>query len=120
MEKSIMQDGDIHKEQEEMIFNPYNQNNREIKETDINNILKNYGVPDTVHNLNLYKRAFIHKSYCKRPHLENVANEIIIAAQPQNCMSLKTKSNERLEFLGDGVLELITKYYLYRRFPQSN
>jgi dsRNA-specific ribonuclease len=35
-------------------------------------------------------------------------------------MSLKTKSNERLEFLGDGVLELITKYYLYRRFPKAN
>ena len=120
MEKSIMQDGDIHKNEEEIIFNPYNENNREIKETDINNILKNYGVPDTVHNLNLYKRAFVHKSYCKRPHLENVANEIIIAEQPLNCMSLKTKSNERLEFLGDGVLELITKYYLYRRFPKAN
>ena len=35
-------------------------------------------------------------------------------------MKLKTKSNERLEFLGDGVLECITKYYLYRRFPKEN
>jgi dsRNA-specific ribonuclease len=35
-------------------------------------------------------------------------------------MKLSTKSNERLEFLGDGVLELITKYYLYRRFPKEN
>jgi dsRNA-specific ribonuclease len=35
-------------------------------------------------------------------------------------MPLKTKSNERLEFLGDGVLELIAKYYLYRRFPKEN
>jgi dsRNA-specific ribonuclease len=25
-----------------------------------------------------------------------------------------------LEFLGDGVLELVTKYYLYRRFPKEN
>ena len=25
-----------------------------------------------------------------------------------------------LEFVGDGVLELITKYYLYRRFPKAN
>ena len=120
MKKTIMQDGDIHKEKEDMIFNPYNKNNHEISQSDINNILKNYGVPDTVHNLNLYKRAFIHKSYCKRPHLENVANEIIIAEKPENCMTLKTKSNERLEFLGDGVLELITKYYLYRRFPKAN
>ena len=29
-------------------------------------------------------------------------------------------ANERLEFLGDGVLECITKYYLYRRFPKAN
>ena len=35
-------------------------------------------------------------------------------------MPLKQKSNERLEFLGDGVLEAITKYYLYRRFPKEN
>ena len=35
-------------------------------------------------------------------------------------MTLKTKSNERLEFLGDGILEAITKYYLYRRFPKEN
>ena len=34
-------------------------------------------------------------------------------------MPLKTKSNERQEFLGDGVLELITKYHLYRRFPKG-
>jgi hypothetical protein len=35
-------------------------------------------------------------------------------------MPLHTKSNERLEFVGDGVLECITKYYLYRRFPKEN
>ena len=35
-------------------------------------------------------------------------------------MPLSTKSNERLEFLGDGVLECITKYYLYRRFPKED
>jgi dsRNA-specific ribonuclease len=40
--------------------------------------------------------------------------------KPENCMSLSSKSNERLEFLGDGLLELVTKYYLYRRFPKEN
>jgi len=35
-------------------------------------------------------------------------------------MPLKSKSNERLEFLGDGLLELVTKFYLYRRFPKEN
>ena len=45
---------------------------------------------------------------------------ITIVERPDDCLSLKTKSNERLEFLGDGVLECITKYYLYRRFPKEN
>jgi dsRNA-specific ribonuclease len=35
-------------------------------------------------------------------------------------MRLRSKSNERLEFLGDGVLELVTKHELYRRFPKAD
>ena len=116
----LAQDGDVNKEDGELIFNPYNERNIEITEDEVCDILKKYGVPDKVHNLNLYKRAFVHKSYCKRPKLENEENGIIIADQPDNCMRLRTKSNERLEFLGDGVLECITKYYLYRRFPKEN
>ena len=120
IDKELLNDGDIQKEDEELIFNPYNSNNIEINEQQVSDILKKYGVPDKVHNINLYKRAFIHKSYCKRPKLENDENGIIIADRPEDCMTLKTKSNERLEFLGDGVLECITKYYLYRRFPKAN
>ena len=116
----LAQDGDVNKEDGELIFNPYNERNIEITEDEVCDILKKYGVPDKLHNINLYKRAFVHKSYCKRPKLENEENGIIIADQPDNCMRLRTKSNERLEFLGDGVLECITKYYLYRRFPKEN
>ena len=47
-------------------------------------------------------------------------NDVIIADKPANCMKLRTKSNERLEFLGDGILEAITKYYLYKRFPKAD
>jgi len=118
--KTLLQDGDISKDQETLIFDPYNPRNREISEFQVQKFLTTYGVPGKVHNLNLYKRAFVHKSYVKRPHLENISNNIEIAAQPNDCLRLKTKSNERLEFLGDGVLELITKYYLYRRFPKAN
>jgi len=120
VDKEILNDGDVTKEDEELIFNPYNQNNKEITEKQVSDILRKYGVPDKVDNFNLYRRAFIHKSYCKRPKLENEENGVIIADRPDNCMTLKTKSNERLEFLGDGVLECITKYYLYRRFPKEN
>jgi dsRNA-specific ribonuclease len=35
-------------------------------------------------------------------------------------VELKTKSNDRLEFVGDGVLECVTKHYLYMRFPKDD
>ena len=119
MKKNLLHDGDIHKECENLVFNPYNYSNKEITKSDVERILKRYGINSKIHNVNLYLRSFIHKSYVKRPHLENIENGIILESQPEDCMALKTKSNERLEFLGDGVLELITKYYLYRRFPKE-
>jgi ribonuclease-3 len=73
-----------------------------------------------VNNIELYQRAFVHKSYTKRPKIENMQQNIKIIERPRNCLPLSTKSNERLEFLGDGILEAVTKFYLYRRFPKEN
>ena len=113
-------DGDVQRENEELVFDPFNPLNTSITQKEVENILESYGVPSKVHNFKLYQRAFIHRSYVKRPFQENKENGIIIVDKPPDCMPLKTKSNERLEFLGDGVLECITKYYLYRRFPKEN
>ena len=106
--------------EETYIFDPYNPLNKCITEDEIQFILKNYGIDVPIHNVNLYKRAFVHRSYIKRPSLENEQNNITIMPKPDDCLPLYTKSNERLEFVGDGVLECITKYYLYRRFPKEN
>lgn len=105
---------------ENYIFDPFNPLNIEISENDITAILKKYGVDYKIKNFTLYKRAFIHKSYVKRPDEENKINNITIVNKPDNCLPLHTKSNERLEFVGDGVLECITKYYLYKRFPRES
>jgi dsRNA-specific ribonuclease len=102
------------------VFDPYNPLNKPINNIGIQQILKSYGLNVEINNFELYKRSFIHRSYIKRPHLENEQNNIIIAPKPNDCLPLYTKSNERLEFVGDGVLECITKYYLYRRFPKEN
>ena len=119
-EFKISHDDDIIKSDEGLVFNPYNSNNVEITLNQVQSILTKYGVPGKVHNLSLYKRAFVHKSYTKRPQLYNLQENITITEQPIDCLPLHTKSNERLEFLGDGVLECITKYYSYRRFPKEN
>ena len=94
-------------EVKENIFNPYNPLNQEIKIENIKQILKLYGVNYEIDNISLYQRAFVHKSYTKRPSIENQNSDIQIVDKPFDCISLKTKSNERLEFIGDGVLELI-------------
>ena len=119
-DKSLLHDDDIIREDEGLVFNPYNPLNVEITLNDVQSILKEYDVPPFVVNMDLYKRAFIHRSYTKRPAFENLQQNITIVPQPDDCMPLKTKSNERLEFLGDGILEMVTKYYLYRRFPKEN
>jgi len=120
-----LQDEDIRIEKSEngtdiYIFDPYNPLNKEINEKEVESILNKYGLNLNITNFNLYRRAFIHRSYIKRPSLENKQNNIIIIDKPDNCLPLHTKSNERLEFVGDGILECITKYYLYRRFPKEN
>ena len=105
---------------ETFVFDPYNPLNVEITVKDVENILKKYGIDLPVTNFNLYKRAFIHKSYLKKSQEENQQNNIVIVPKPDDCMPLHTKSNERLEFIGDGLLEAITKWLLYRRFPKAD
>ena len=105
---------------ETYIYDPYNPLNKQITDVEVQDILKKYGIETPIHNFNLYRRAFIHKSYTKTPNLENIKTNIVFLAKPDNCLPLSTKSNERIEFVGDGILECITKYYLYRRFPKEN
>ena len=54
---------------EELVFNPYNSLDKEIQITNIQEILNNYGIFAKPFNLELYKRAFIHRSYTKKPKL---------------------------------------------------
>jgi dsRNA-specific ribonuclease len=110
----------VDKTTEKYIFDPYNSLNNEITEIDVKNILAKNNVHTPIHHLVLYKRAFIHRSYTKRPTAWNEQNNIEIVAKPDDCVDLYTKSNERLEFLGDGVLECIAKFYLYKRFPKAD
>jgi len=119
-EVKIAHDDDIIRTEEGLIFNPYNPLNVKITLCKVQSILSKYGLPPTVNNMALYERAFVHRSYTKRPNIENVQQNINIIEKPHDCLPLNSKSNERLEFLGDGVLECVAKYLLYRRFPKAD
>ena len=86
---------------------------------DIQSILGKYGVLKRLIIL-FYIKEHSFTILCKKPYLENLEQNIKIAEKPNDCLPLRQKSNERLEFLGDGVLECITKYYLYKRFSKEN
>ena len=119
-EVKVSHDDDLIKTEEGFIFNPYNPLNVKITLCEVQSILSKYGLPTNIHNIALYERAFVHRSYTKRPNFENIQQNITIVERPSDCMALSSKSNERLEFLGDGVLECVTKYLLYRRFPKAD
>jgi dsRNA-specific ribonuclease len=80
--KSLTQDGDVIKCGEKLIFNPFNPENKEITLNEVQSILNKHGITAKVHNLELYKRAFVHSSYVKRPELDNMSSNIVISAKP--------------------------------------
>lgn len=67
--------------------------------TNLSDFQKKIGVK--FKNQDLLALAFIHRSYIN----ENKSEQI--------------QHNERLEFLGDAVLELVTTEFLYERFPEK-
>uniref|UniRef100_A0A6C0ETD2 RNase III domain-containing protein n=1 Tax=viral metagenome TaxID=1070528 RepID=A0A6C0ETD2_9ZZZZ len=95
-------------------YNPYNEKNVEIKIDNIRNLLLTFNVFYSINNMEIYNRAFVHRSYIFPQ------NEIKTVQKPFHCIELKNGSNERLEFLGDGILECVTKLYLYKRFPDAD
>lgn len=53
-----------------------------------------------IRNGDFFAQALLHRSFLQR-------------------LPLETRSNERLEFLGDSILNLVVADYLYHRFPQA-
>ncbi len=95
---------------------PYNPNNKLLTTEDLTILLKENGVDKPFNDISLYRMAFVHKSYCTRKN-ENFLNGN--SKCPSGCLGLQECSNERLEFLGDSVLNLVVAEYLYDRFPES-
>ena len=58
--KAILQDGDITKEDEELIFNPYNTNNKDISESEIiEKIKKNKNINKFFEKKEINKTFFV-------------------------------------------------------------
>lgn len=106
-------------EEIKVIVNPYNFNNKLLKENDIHTILQNYDINDKIHSTKFYQQAFIHSSYAKKV-ASDIGENVVIASKPEGALELMNGDYERLEFLGDAVVSIVVAKYLYERFPDEN
>jgi ribonuclease-3 len=91
---------------------PYNHLNILIQKDDLTSIINK-----KIKDINFYRKAFVHKSYCTRKN-ENFLNGNLNC--PEGCLPLQEESNERLEFLGDSILNMVIADYLFERYPDEN
>lgn len=107
--------------QKEQQLNPYNQKNKLITKNEVQNILKRYGIFSNINNLKLYQTAFTHESYTKKHVIKIMErDEINIVSCPDGVVPLQELSYERLEWLGDAILESIISSYIFKRFQSEN
>lgn len=110
---------------EEFEYLIYNPNNKaftkealirifEKSEVDYSNIEER--IRKNKFDFTLFQRAFSHKSYCvdSIKCTEQIREEGRTWNPP-----LQTESYERLEFLGDSVMDLIVGEYLFERYPKE-
>lgn len=107
------------------IYPVLNDSNFKINLKQVLEIFKKGGLTNiTPKKLDLYQNAFIHKSYL----IDNdfVKNEkyygninAISSNNNLQILPLQNKSNETLEWLGDGILQAISALYLYERFGKD-
>ena len=96
---------------------PFNASNVLLPLDFVHNTLTQYGVLKPLQNIDIYRCATVHKSYCTRKNENFLQGN---TSCPVGCLPLQEESNERLEFLGDSVLSVIVAGYLFERYPDSN
>ena len=120
-DSSINFDDKYEEKNDKKIYPVYNENNSYINKDIIQAILQRGNITKEITNIDIWQKAFIHKSYCK--HNDFKKNEkffgsidSINISDYKNIIPLQEDTNEVLEWLGDGVLQSVVAIYLYKRF----
>lgn len=95
-----------------------NINNKLIRRHIIEKIINKYmdDTPVRINNIKQFQKAFIHKSFC-------IVDSDNSDSDNYSSMTVEPhllNNNERLEFLGDKVIDLITTEYLFDTFPNKD
>jgi len=110
----------LHNKTKELDTNemPFNNKNILLSEDDLRKLFDQNGLEGVqFNNINLFRNAFVHKSYCTMKNADfNTGNQKC----PPDCLPLQEMSYERGEHAGDALLNCIVTLYLYLRFPEEN
>ena len=105
-------------------YSVYNATNQLIELSDIDNILLKHGINQRAINLNTWQQAFVHKSYSKNSKKKKSDKYYYSDSDSDLDLSdivpLQEKSNETLEWLGDGIIQGVVAMYLWKRFPNQD
>ena len=96
----------------------YNPSNVLMTRNHMKVLIENYGLGikhDDKINMKLIHEALTHRTYIKKKKLNESDKELKLI-----CVKLQSKSNERLQFLGDAVIHFVICEYLYHRFPNTD
>ena len=96
---------------------PFNPVNKLLQEADLRKFFDENGLANvSFRNINLYRNAFVHRSYCTMKNEDFAAGN---EKRPTDCLPLQEMSYERMELLGDAVLDFVVANYLYERYPDQ-
>jgi ribonuclease-3 len=117
----------------------YNINNKLINidfiNSTINEYIENYDLKGLkcnrsdlkIKNIDLWQRAFTHKSYSKYAQTKKKSSSVSSLSSSSdeednekiNSVQIQNNCSERLEFLGDAVLQFVVSNYLFKRYPKQ-
>ena len=94
-----------------------NFRNVEVNEQNIFDIFSKANIKITkINDMNIFRKSFTHTSYVR----ENNYSMFGVLKFLSDFVDFKSVSNERIEFLGDSILNSIICEYLFDRYPNEN
>ena len=112
--------------QENTTYGIYNENNKMIQREDIEGFLLKGGITEKINDIELWRKAFVHKSYCKnrkKKQGQNIEEQIAEERKTVDLtkvIDIQEDSNEVVEWLGDGIIQSVVACYLRRRYPDQD
>ena len=97
-------------------LSPFNNNNILLNENNLNCFFTDHNIVYEIKNINLFRNAFVHKSYCCMKNKDFTTGNLCC---PNDCLPLQEMPYERLEFLGDSILGYTIAKYMYIRYPDQ-